>query len=284
MYIFLAFVYGLFIGFYNICKKFALKKSHPVVILAIFTTVCFLLSLLWIPMGITIPTNMVWIFVLKGFIISLSWYIFLRLLKITSLSLVIATNMLSTVLTFTLGITVFGEVISIMQIVGSVLIIIGVALVNLLNKKETGKANIFHFLLLLLTAIFSSASNMIDKYTTTHLTNFQVQFWFLLFVCAFSWVYFAIDCFKEKQFLIKKDDFKNFWIYLVALCLFLGDCMLFLAYKQPGSQMIIISIISKLKIIVTMFAGVLIFKEKNVVKKILLALMIVLGAIFVSIF
>ena len=208
----------------------------------------------------------------------------LKILKHADLSLVIAMDMLSTVLTFICGITLFGESINPMQIVGSVLIVAGVALINLLNKKQNGKMNVGYILLLLLSALISTGCGVIDKYTTTHLTNFQVQFWFLLFVCLFSWVYFAIDCIRAKQFLIRKEDFKNYWIYPISLCLFLGDFMLFMAYKQPGSQMIIISMISKLKILVAIFAGIFVFKEKNVVKKILLTLLIVLGAIFVAVF
>lgn len=284
MYIFLAFIYALFIGGYNIFKKVSIKKSGAATVLALFTSACFLMSLIWIPMGIAIPSNMIWIFIIKGLIASFNWYFVLRILKNTNLTLVIAMDMLSTVLTFIFGITIFGEVIRIMQIVGSILIVVGVALVNLLNKKETGKINVLHFFLLLLSAMISTACGIIDKYTTTYLTNFQVQFWFLLFACVFSWVYFSIDCFRAKQFLIKKEDLANYWIYFIALCLFLGDFMLFMAYRQPGSQMIIISIISKLKIIVTMFAGIFIFKEKNVAKKIALTLLIILGAIFVSIF
>lgn len=284
MYIFLSFVYAIFIGIYNIFKKLAREKSKSSVILVIFTTICFLLSLLWIPQGIAIPSNMIWIFILKGFIASLNWYIVLRIMKHSNLSLVIAMDMLSTVLTFVFGISVFGESINPMQIVGSVIIVVGVALINLLNKKESGKTNVAYVLLLLLAAFISTGCGVIDKYTTMHLTNFQVQFWFLLFACVFSWIYFAIDSIKEKQFLLRKEDFKNYWIYPIALCLFLGDFMLFMAYKQPGSQMIIISIISKLKILVAIFAGIFIFKEKNVVKKILLTLLIVLGAIFVAVF
>jgi drug/metabolite transporter (DMT)-like permease len=48
--------------------------------------------------------------------------------------------------------------------------------------------------------------------------------------------------------------------------------------------MITISILSKMKVVVTILAGVLIFKEKNVLKKLLFASLVVFGAIMISVF
>ena len=279
--------YALLNGFLNVSKKMSTKKnSHPVAILAIFSTLAFLLSLSLIPFGVSIPLEFVWIFAVKGFIISLSFYILIIVLKSVEITLVTATNILSTVLTFIIAITIFGENASVLKIVGCVLIVIGVSLINLLGKEKTKnkKSNLVTILLLLLVAIILASSSAIDKYTTTYLTNFQVQFWFLLFSCIFSWLFFAFECMRTKQFLIKKSDFKNYWIYLLSIFLFVGDFMLFMAYMVPSSQMIVITILSKLNIIVTTIAGIIIFKEQHVLLKILYILIILTGAIMVSVF
>ena len=164
------------------------------------------------------------------------------------------------------------------------MILLGVTLMSFVNKKEKGKIKVIHIIFILISAIITTASEVIDKYTTTYLTNFQVQFWFLFFTFIFSWIFFAFDCIKSKEFLIKKEDFKNYWIYLVGVSLFVGDLMLFLAYTSTGSQMIIITILAKIKILVTVLCGILIFKEKRILPKILLTLLILLGAIFVAVF
>jgi len=283
MEIILTLVYAIIIGFYNVFKKISLKKSSDSVILVLFTTVAFLLSLIWIPFGVSVPINFIPIFALKGFLLSVSWFLILKILKDADLSATTVTQVISSVVTFVLGLIIFKEQTNILQIVGSVIIVVGVALTNLLNKNSKGKLTKTHLILLICSALITTSSNLIDKYTTTYLNAQQVQFWFLFFVCMFSWLFFTIECFKNKRFLIRKQDLKNYWIYLIGLFLFVGDLFLFLAYKVPNSKMITISILSKFKVVVTVCAGIFIFKEKNIVKKIILTLLIVLGTILISI-
>jgi len=283
MEIILTLVYAIIIGFYNVFKKISLKKSSDSVILVLFTTVAFLLSLIWIPFGVSVPINFIPIFALKGFLLSVSWFLILKILKDADLSATTVTQVISSVVTFVLGLIIFKEQTNILQIVGSVIIVVGVALTNLLNKNSKGKLTKTHLILLICSALITTSSNLIDKYTTTYLNAQQVQFWFLFFVCIFSWLFFTVECLINKKFLIAKQDLKNYWIYLIGLFLFVGDLFLFLAYKVPNSKMITISILSKFKVVVTVCAGIFIFKEKNIVKKIILTLLIVLGTILISI-
>lgn len=284
MEIFFTLLYASFIGFYNIFKKQSTKKSSEATILIMFTTIAFILSLIWIPFGIAIPLKFVLIFALKGLLLTTSWFIILKVLKSADISLVTITNVISAVITFILGIIIFKESTTIMQIIGSILVIGGVACINFTSKKSDGKITYLQFALLLLSALITTSSNIIDKYTTTSLTSFQVQFWFLFFVFIFSWIFFGFECIKNKKFLISKIDLKNYWIYLVGLFLFVGDFFLFQAYKVPGSKMITISILSKMKVLITTTAGILIFKEKSIIPKFVFSIIVVIGAVLISIF
>ena len=276
-------LYATLIGFYNIFKKCAVKRSDESIILVLFTSVSFALSLIWLPFGMAIPTKFIFVFALKGFLLSLSWFIILKILRTADLSIVTVTNILSAVLSFILGIVIFNESAGFWQIIGSTLIIFGVACINLTNRNSKGKITAIQLALLLISALITTSSNVIDKYTTTHLTPYQVQFWFLMFVCIFSWMFFSIECIKNKRFIIQKTDLKNFWIYLGGLFLFIGDFMLFQAYNVPNSKMITISILSKMKVVVAVFLGAIIFKEKNILKKILFSLLVIAGAILISV-
>ena len=282
MEIFFTILYALFIGFYNVFKKQSTKKSNEHVVLVLFTTIAFFCSLIWLPFGISIPFQFVLIFALKGFLLALSWTIILRVLKNVDLSLVSIMNAISSVMSFILGIVLFKETTSILQIVGSLIIIFCVLGINIVNTDKKGKISLTHMSLLILSACITTVSNIIDKYTTIHLTSFQVQFWFLLFVCLFSWIFYVILRLKDNSLALAKNDFKNYWIYLIGIFLFVGDFWLFQAYKVPGSQMITISILSKLKIVVSILAGIIIFKEKNVIKKLILTILVVVGAILIS--
>ena len=275
--------YAILIGFFEVFKKLSIKKSNESSVLVIFTVIAFMLSLLWIPYGVLIPTKFILIFALKGFIIAFNWYIVLKVLKTADISVVTITNILSTVVTFIVGIVVFNEVATVLQVVGSIVIVISVAVINLSNRNNAGKITKIQLILLLICALISTSSSIIDKYTTTFLTPQQTQFWFLLFVALFSVLFFVIDCIKQRQFLIVKKDLKNFYIYIVGIFIFLADIMLFSAYKVAGSQLITISVLSKLKIIVTVLAGIIIFKEKNIWIKLFLSLLVVIGAVMIAV-
>ena len=281
-YIIFVLLYATLIGFYNIFKKKATQTSNESVILVMFTFVCFLLSQIWIPFGVKIPLKFVWVFALKGFLLAFSWFCLLKVLKTADMSLVSLTTVLSTVITFLIGIFYFNETVTWIQIIGSVIIVAGAVMINLINKKETSKTNVKQLLMLLASTLITSISNVIDKTTTNHLQAHQVQFWFLLFVFIFSIMFFAVECVKNKKFLIQKSDLKNYWIYLVGLFLFCGDMFLFFSYRAVGSKMIIISVISKFKMVVSVLLGLVIFKEKNYLKKLLICLLIFAGILMVS--
>ena len=283
MYIVYVLLYALLIGIYSVFKKLSRNNSASAVVLAIFSSVYFLLSLLLIPNGVGVSLQSLFPIAIKGFLIAISWYLTLCVIKNADLSLVTATNVLSTIITFIVGFLIFNESMSIWQIVGSIVIVSGVVLINYLSKSSGSKNSFKIFLLLLVVAIISATSSGIDRYTTLSLSRSQVQFWFGFFVCLSSWIIFIFEKIRTKDISITKNDLKNIWIYLTGIFLFVGDFMLFLSYKQPNSQMIVISILSKLKIIVATIFGIAIFKERNVTKKILLMVLIILGAILVSV-
>ena len=131
--------YAIFIGFYNIFKKLAVGKTNESVVLVLYTSVAFLLSLMWIPFGLKIPLKFVLIFAIKGFLLASSWFILLKILKTADLSVVTVTRVLSSVLTFILGVCIFSESASVGQIVAMAIIILSVALINLCNKNSDGK-------------------------------------------------------------------------------------------------------------------------------------------------
>jgi len=283
LYVIFALLYALFSGFFNVSKKKAIGTSREVVILVMFSLISFFISLIWIPFGVMVPLKFILILAFKGLIVTLSFYLLLTVLRETDVSVASLTKVLSYVITFLVGILLMGESATILQIIGAFLIIVGAVLINLVNKKATGKINKKSIILLLLCAIISSLSNIIDKYTTTYLEPRQVQFWFLLFLFVFSCLFFIIESIRAKKFLIQKSDLKNYWIYVAGIIFFIGDIFLFLAYTMPGGQMILITALSKFNGVVTVIAGILLFKEKDWMKKIFIALMMFIGVLLITI-
>jgi uncharacterized membrane protein len=134
MEILFSLLYAIFIGLYNVNKKVSLKKSNETTILALFTTCSLILALLWIPFGIGVPAKFVGVFAFKGFIISVSWFITLKVLKNVDLSIVTVTQILSTVLIFVSGLVIFKETAGVLQIIGSILIVASAASLNIEDK------------------------------------------------------------------------------------------------------------------------------------------------------
>lgn len=283
MYILFVLISALLIGLFNVFRKLSTNKSNQLSILVLFTTFTFILTCLTIPLGISIPLELIILFMIKGLLLTISWYIVFKVLSKADLSLVTVTNITSSLLSFILGIILFNETVTILQVIGAMIVIFSIAAFNHIDKSNTNKVKMTHFLLLSISALVTTTCNVMDKYTTSILEPHQIQFWVLLFVSLFSWIFFFIECLKEKRILLKKSDLKNHPIYLASILLFLGDNILFRAYKMPGSKMTTITVLSQLQLIVSIFIGILIFKEKNVKKKIFLTLLVTLGVIFICI-
>ena len=189
---------------------------------------------------------------------------------------------ISTILTFLGSVFIFKELASVIQYIGCIIIIVCSIIMTLLNKNDAGKLNFKRILFLIISAVISTVCAFIDKYTNTYMNAINSQFWFLMSLCFFSWVFILFTSLKVKTFIVDKKDLKNLSIYLSALFLFLGDIALFTAYSLPNTQLIIISSISKMKTVFTILFGVFIFKEKHKIPKILITLIAILGVVLIS--
>ena len=176
LYIIFALLYAVVNGFFDVSKKKAIQKSSELATLVIFTGVSFLCSLVWIPFGIGISGDKIWLFILKGLILTINWFVLLRVLTNTEISLVSLTTVISSVITFAVGIFGFGERASVLQYVGAALIIFGAILINLTNKKEKGEANLKLVILLILSAIISAVSAIIINTQLKHFRRFRFNF------------------------------------------------------------------------------------------------------------
>jgi len=96
-------------------------------------------------------------------------------------------------------------------------------------------------------------------------------------------VIYGITLFARKEKIQFSNLRKNYWIPLMSLSLVLGDRLLFEANASPLSSVTVMTVIKQSSVIMTVLLGWLIYKEKNILYK-LLCCMIVLCGIFVSVF
>ena len=110
------------------------------------------------------------------------------------------------------------------------------------------------------------------------MTSGQLQFWFMFFMT----IIYAITLITHRKEISIKSLSKNYWIPLMSLSLVIGDRLLFEANASPFSEVTVMTVIKQSSVIVTVFLGWWIYKEKNILFK-LLCCLIVLSGIFVSV-
>lgn len=98
-------------------------------------------------------------------------------------------------------------------------------------------------------------ASIIDKEIMTYVTPSQLQFWFLLFSTII------------------------YWILLASIFLVFGDKLLFIANNIPESKVTIMTVIKQISTIEIIILGKLLFKEKNILKKLLCSILVILGII-----
>ena len=84
--------------------------------------------------------------------------------------------------------------------------------------------------------------------------------------------------FKNKKFNFKKIK-KNYWILIAAICLTVADRFLFKANEIPESKVSVMTLIKQVSVIEGIILGKILFDEKNIIKKLLCSLLIIIGII-----
>jgi uncharacterized membrane protein len=98
----------------------------------------------------------------------------------------------------------------------------------------------------------------------------MIYFWIILLI-------------KQRKININKIK-NNYWILIISLFVVASDRLLFIANKDPSSKASVIVILKQLSVVISIFLGKFIFKEKDIVKKLLYSLLIIAGLVVMFIF
>ncbi len=71
---------------------------------------------------------------------------------------------------------------------------------------------------------------------------------------------------------------------LISICLVVSDRLLFIVNANSSSQVIIMTILKQLSIVISIIMGKIIFKEKDIFKKLLWSIFIIMGVAIMIIF
>ena len=112
-----------------------------------------------------------------------------------------------------------------------------------------------------------------DKIYTKDVTPGQLQFWYMFFMVALYIIYVIATQTKVRFSVLKN----NIWIWILSVLFVLADRALFIANSMEGSQVTIMTLIKQSSVIVTILFGKFVFKEKNILFKLLCSAIIIVG-------
>lgn len=290
LWVFLILIYGIFKGLREALKKKAMETNSVIEVLFFYTLFAFLMTL---PMSrdiFSVGLKYHLVLIVKSGIIFVAWLCALNSIKRMPLSIYSVIDMGRIVSAILLGVLFLGESLGVFQILGISLVIVGITLVNLKTKQGVDeKASKKVILLVAISGLLNSVSSVMDKWLLSKEPNRfllgdetietpQLQFWYMLYLVLFYLGYIVVK--REKVNVVK--CVKCPWIWILSLLFVVADRCLFVANSDPNSTVVVMTLLKQSSVLVTIGMGWLLYKEKNILWRIVCAILVI-GGIMLSI-
>ena len=275
LWISLVLVYGLLKGCREIAKKKALDKNTVIEVLFFYTLISFLLVVPSAGEAFGTERGKLLPIAFKSFIIFVAWMCGFKAIKKMPISIVGILDMSRVVFSMLLALLVLKEVLTIPQAIGMLLVCAGLFALPFGNRKDEKKENVkpHYVLLVFISAFLNALSGTMDKVLMKDLSSGELQFWYMLFLLGFYVAYI----FLTRSKIDVKSLVKNGWVWALSIMFVIADRCLFIANGIPESRVTVMTLIKQTGCIVTIVGGKLIFKEKNIVYKLVCACVIIAG-------
>ena len=271
MWLALAFLSALLLGFYDVSKKYSLRNNAVIPILFLNTLFC---SLIFLPLAFRTPFGG-WevqrYILLKACIVLSSWllgYIGIKNLPITIVGPINATR---PVMVLVGALIIFGERLNLMQWAGVLLAILSFFLLSRSGKKEG--IDFKHNRWILCTvgaAILGAISGLYDKYLMASesglgLPRLTVQCWYNFYQCIMMGAMLLLLWWPKRK---ESTPFKWRWnILLISVFLSVADYVYFYSLSLDGALISVVSMVRRSSVLVSFLLGALLFHEKNLRSK-----------------
>lgn len=276
MWMLFVLLYGVLKGAREVAKKKSLERSTTMEVLFFYTLFSFLLVCPDMKNAMDVPPVMMLFIALKSFVIFLAWIFSFKAIKTLPLSLYGVLDLSRVLFSTLMAVVVIHETLTPNSIIG--LLLVGTGLLLLKAQKKTGiqdKAAPLMVICAFASCILNAVSGTMDKLLMRTLNSSQLQFWYLLFLVSF---YFLYILFTRTRIRVK-ESLKNPMIWLLAIMFVIADRALFIANQDPNSRVSIMTLIKQSGAIVTILSGRFIFKEKNTTHKLICAGVIIAGIV-----
>jgi len=279
LWIFLGLISCLFLGFYDIAKKYSLKDNAviPVLFFASATGSALFLPFIvashsgWLPEpSLFFVPNITWqvhgLILMKSLLVGASWifaYFALRQLPLTIVTPIRATGPIWTLLG---ALIVYHESYNWQQWVGITLVLFFFYMFSLAGNKEgiRFKNNRWIYFILIAT-LLGSISTLYDKYLIAHYPRMAVQAWFSVYMIPVFFPFLAFLWFPRRK---KGFPFQWRWsIVVIGILLTIADFAYFYALTDDRALITILSVLRRTSVVISFVGGAILFKEGNIKHK-----------------
>lgn len=299
MWIVLAIVSALCLGFYDINKKRALMQYKVVDVLTyslllgaailliplLYSRLCTdMLGLpcpesLYVP---TVPLRVHGFILIKSLLVLSSWicaYTSVRYLPLSLVSPMQATRPMWTLIG---AVTIFSEQLGGWQWAGIILALASImAMATWANDEKRiplgeseevrGKRVSWPVVALVLSILLGACSGLYDKHMMRHYDHNAVQVWYIVYQAAMmvivKWLSDRRTASKEKLPSDEVSKSSRRAIALIAVFLIISDYVYFLALTHPESMIAVVSMIRRGGTIIPFFYGLVVLREPQPVRK-----------------
>jgi transporter family protein len=306
VWLILAFLSAVLLGFYDSCKKKSLKDNEVIAVLflnTLFSSVIFLPfillsanthllegSIFQVGMG---GWEMHKYIILKSCIVLSSWTFGYFAMKHLPLTIVGPINATRPVMTLIGAMLVFGERLNVWQWIGVLLAVFSFFLLSRSGRKEgiDFKHDLWIYFLLL-AALLGAISGLYDKYLMASpqdggvgLDRMAVQSWYNVYQMGMMGIVLFMSHLRLKDHgkltLMKFSAFHWDWaIIFISIFLCAADFVYFYALSLPGAMISIVSMVRRGSVVVSFLFGAVAFHEKNLKAKALDLALVMLGMVF----
>lgn len=271
MWLSFAFLSAALLGFYDVCKKHALRGNAVIPVLFLNTLFC---SIIFLPMALQTPFggwDVQRYIVLKACIVLSSWllgYIGMKHLPITIVGPINATR---PVMVLVGALLIFGERLNLLQWAGVVLAIMSFFLLSRSGRKEG--IDFRHNRWIVCTvgaAVLGALSGLYDKYLMAvdgglGLPRLTVQCWYNFYQCLMMGAMLIVLWWPKRH---EGTPFRWRWsILFISLFLSIADYVYFYSLSLDGALVSVVSMVRRSSVLVSFMLGALLFHEKNLRSK-----------------
>lgn len=294
MWVLSGIISSFFLGIYDLFKKSALENNSvmPVLFLASLTSALIFLPLIVVSSG-TIPgeASPIWyvhpvtagehlLIFLKSILVATSWilsYFALRHLPITIVTPIRASSPLWTLVG---AMIIFGERLTSLQWMGITVTIVSYYLFLLAGRKEGISFQKNKWVLFIFMATIAGAgSGLYDKFLISNIDRISVQAWFSIYLIPVLLPVTIVVWYQNR-----KHNIPFFWkpaIPLIGIALTLADYSYFYALSFEDSLISIIAVLRRSNVLISFFAGAILFREINLTRKSVVLVGILIGVFLI---